>query len=174
MIIFIVKHRTDDKDACRVLSSKSQKAIRGKHLYECSKLTSWFRYGDYQIKIEYLIYFLGLRGGLTYHQANNVKYWDTKELKNCSNIDFLTNLIIERYGDDFDLIGALTEIQEKYGSYEFQVYRSMDLKIPFSMIKKHLTEDKINFDVAEFISQNDPRYNTKTYEKENQKNWGDC
>lgn len=32
MIIFIVKHRTDDKDACRVLSSKSQKAIRGKHL----------------------------------------------------------------------------------------------------------------------------------------------
>lgn len=174
MIIFIVKHRTDDKDACRVLSSKSQKAIRGKHLYECSNLTSWFRYGNYQIKVDYLMYFLGLRGTLDYYQSHNVKYWDAKELKIVSNIDFITNLIIERYGDNFDLIGALLEIQEAYGNYEFQIYRCMDLRIPFSVIKEHLTEEKKNFDIATFITDNDIYYNIKTYEKENQKNWGDC
>lgn len=153
-MIFIVKHNVSDKEASRVLSSKSQKTIRGKHLYECSGLTSWFRYGNYQIKYDWISYLLGLEKGLDYHHAKCVKYWDGKELKYVSNIDFITNLIIKHFGKNFDLIQNLLELQELYLDFEGPILTCMCYKIPFEKLLSCIKQGKENFNLETFLKDN--------------------
>ena len=154
MLIFIVKHSADDKEASRVLSSKSKKTIHGKHLYECRELTSWFRYGEYQIKYDYIAYLFGIEKGLDYHHAKCVKYWDGKELKHVSNIDFITDLIIKRFGNDFDLTKNLLELQELCSDFEGPIFTCMFYKVPFEKLLPYIKQGKENFNLETFLKDN--------------------
>ena len=165
MLIFIVKHIADDKEASRVLSSKSKKTIHGKHLYECSSLTSWFRYGEYQIKYDYIAYLLGLEKRLDYYHAKCVKYWDFKKRERVSNIDFITDLIIKHYGNDFDLIQNLLDLQELYSEFEWPILTCMDYKIPFNKIIPYLVKGNEKFNLGKYFEVNDPNFGCYYEEK---------
>lgn len=106
MEIFIHKFDRKDREAMRDMATESKLTIRGLHLYACKRLSTWFRYGEYLIKWDSAVWVLGLSKGLTYDQKN-VRCG----MHGC-NIDFITELIIGKYGDDFDLVHELKSAQE--------------------------------------------------------------
>lgn len=108
MEIFIHKFDRKDREAMRDMATESKLTIRGLYLYACKRLSTWFRYGEYLIKWDSAVWVLGLSKGLTYDQKN-VRHG----MHGCS-IDFITELIIGKYGEDFDLAHELKSAQEAF------------------------------------------------------------
>ena len=108
MEIFIHKFDRKDREATRDMATESKRKIGGLHLYACKHLSYWLRYGEYLIKWDSAVWVLGLSKGLTYDQRN-VRYG----MHGC-RIDFITELIIGKYGEDFDLAHELKSAQEAF------------------------------------------------------------
>jgi len=131
MEIFIHKFDRKDREAMRDMATESKRKIGGLHLYACKNLWTWFRYGEYLIKWDDAVWMLGLMDGLRSDQMC-VRYG----IDGCS-IDFIAELIIGRYGEDFNLGCELMAVQQVFTStFVHRAGRSLKINFDYKKLLK--------------------------------------
>ncbi|MBQ8482840.1 MAG: hypothetical protein IJ504_00885 [Bacteroidales bacterium] len=138
--MFIHLFTKNDFDARKNRKLKTKKKIAGDYLYVACKLTAWFRYKRYVIRLNFAYYLLGLNNGEYSLETNFSKLFDGKIFKDISTLDILADQIIRKYGEGFDFGAELIRIQEKYKNKEEILEYGMRMNIPFEQLKK--TDEK--------------------------------
>ena len=107
MEIFIEKWEKNDLDGRRDLKTKSKDTIGGEHAYACTRLSSWFRLGEYIIKYNIVMYLFDFYKYVKGDDINKhfVKYGDS------NNIDMLVDIVNNHFDGDF--VKTLLQLQSE-------------------------------------------------------------
>jgi hypothetical protein len=129
--IFIEEWKIQDHAGRRDKSIVSDGTINGEHVFACQSLTSWFRLGKYIIKHDTANYLLGLTRQMRNHECkNNVKWWDSKTLKDENCVDEIVKVVNKHFKKD-GYVEALLVLQEAIKGYEKCIVISKFHNLPF-------------------------------------------
>lgn len=138
MEIFIEKWEKNDPDGRRDLKTKSKDTIGGEHAYACTRLSSWFRLGEYIIKYNTVLYLLGLDKYIKSEPVfkHFVKYDDK------NSIDEFVQIVNDHFDGDFlQTLLQLQEMMDDTGDECLFVSRCCHLDFDY----KSFMEDKIKY-----------------------------